>query len=212
MPSRKCPKRLPSPNRACRIPTPGNGIEEAMISSVLHIIHRAPPRRGPIMSRRMPTVRQISWLATIPQCVALAVAVGVGWAVIRSRAGVLLGIAVYLAYSFGSRAIVLRHHRRGLSLARQGRYEEAIRQFTESHEIFVRHAWVDRFRALFLMSPSAMSCREMSLVNIAYCYVQLGNGLKAKEYYERALQEFPESSIARSALRLIESVQESSDP
>ena len=45
----------------------------------------------------------------------------------------------------------------------------------------------------------------MALNNIAFCYGQLGDGEKAKEYYERTLNEFPDSGIARAGLRLLNS-------
>ena len=55
------------------------------------------------------------------------------------------------------------------------------------------------------MSASAMSYREMALCNIAFCYSQIGKGMKAIEYYQRVLKEFPNSGLAQSALRMIES-------
>jgi TolA-binding protein len=58
-----------------------------------------------------------------------------------------------------------------------------------------------------MMSPSAISYREMALVNIAFSVSQLGQGTDAKEYYQRALDEFPNSAMAKAALRLIESVE-----
>lgn len=53
-----------------------------------------------------------------------------------------------------------------------------------------------------------MSYREMALVNIAFAYSQIGNGERAKAYYQHALEEFPNSSMAIAALRLIESVEQ----
>jgi len=164
------------------------------------------------MTNRMPVVRQISWLATIPQFAALGVAMGLGWAFMGSAEGFVWGAAVYLAYSFGSRALIPYHHRRGIRLSAGGRYREAIREYEASYDFFIRHAWLDRFRSVVMMSPSAVGYREMALVNMAYCHGQLGNGSEAKKYYERALREFPESSIAKSALRFIESVQREGEP
>jgi hypothetical protein len=51
-----------------------------------------------------------------------------------------------------------------------------------------------------------MSYKEMALNNIAFCYGQLGKGKLSKEYYEKTLDEFPESGIAKAGLRLINSV------
>jgi hypothetical protein len=43
----------------------------------------------------------------------------------------------------------------------------------------------------------------MALNNIAFCYGQLGNGNLSKEYYQKTLDEFPESGLAKAALRLL---------
>ncbi|WP_144803871.1 tetratricopeptide repeat protein [Maribacter sp. MAR_2009_72] len=53
-----------------------------------------------------------------------------------------------------------------------------------------------------------MSYREMALANIGYCYSQIGDGKKAKEYYERTLKEFPGSGLAKSALNMMNSVEQ----
>lgn len=160
-------------------------------------------------SQRVPTVRPISWLATIPQLVALSAAVTVGWFATHSSTGVFCGAVVYLTYSFGSRRIIPRAHRRGIRLLQAQRFEEAIRAHEESYEFFTRHAWLDRFRSVMMMTPAAMSYREMSLINIAFAYSQIGDGKKAKEYYLRARDEFPESAMAGAALAMIESVERS---
>ncbi|QDU93638.1 tetratricopeptide repeat protein [Lignipirellula cremea] len=156
---------------------------------------------------RVPTVRQISWLATIPQFLALATAVAIGWLATQSADGLLWGSAVYLVYSFGSRMLIPRAHRRGVRLSQSGQFEEAIHAHQQSYEFFTRHAWLDRFRSLTMMSPSALSFREMALLNIAFAYSQIGNGPMAKASYQRALQEFPDSGIASSALKMIASAE-----
>jgi tetratricopeptide (TPR) repeat protein len=159
--------------------------------------------------RPVPTVRPISWPATIPQLAALVAAMAVGWLATRSPAGAFGGAAAYLIYSYGSRSLALGAHRRGLCLIRAARFEEAIRAYQESYDFFSRHAWLDRYRSVALMSPSAMSFREIALVNIAFAYSQIGNGEKAKEFYQRALDEFPTSAMASAALTLIESIERS---
>ncbi len=45
----------------------------------------------------------------------------------------------------------------------------------------------------------------MALNNIAFCYGQMGNGEKSREYYEKILQEFPGSGLAKTALRFLNS-------
>lgn len=159
--------------------------------------------------RSVPTVRPISWAATIPQFLSLAAAATVGWFVTHSLSGVYWGGAVYLICSLGSRRLIPRDHRRGIRLSQAHQYEDAIRAYKDSYEFFTRHAWIDRYRSLTMMSPSAISYREMALINIAFAYSQIGNGDKAKEYYRRAQEEFPDSGMANAALKMIESVERS---
>jgi hypothetical protein len=159
------------------------------------------------MGGRVPIVTSISWWATIPQFAALAICCAVGYWLLRSPRGVMVGAAVYLAYSFGSRSLIPWYHRRGVRLSRHGRFAEAIPQHQTSYDFFTRHAWLDRYRAIVMMSPSAMSFREMALLNIAFAYAQLGDGAKAKEFYRRALEEFPGSAMAVAALRMIDAAE-----
>ncbi len=156
-------------------------------------------------TQRVPTVRPVSWPATIPQLLALSTAVVVGWFVTPTTSGVVWGAAVYLIYSVGSRKLIPRAHRRGIRLSQTQQFEDAIRAHKESYEFFTRHSWLDRYRSITMMSPSSMSYREMALINIAFAYGQIGNGEKAKEYYQRAQREFPDSGMAIAALKMIES-------
>ncbi|HJT30655.1 MAG TPA: tetratricopeptide repeat protein [Pirellulales bacterium] len=144
----------------------------------------------------------------IPQLAALGLAMAVGAHLTPTSNGVMLGAAAYLAYSIGSRMLIARDHRRGVRLYRQQQFAAAIQAFEDSYQFFARNPWIDRFRSLVMMSPSAMSYREMALCNIAFCYSQLGNGENAQTYYRRALDEFPNSGLAAAALRMIESVQQ----
>ena len=159
--------------------------------------------------QRVPTVGPISWPATIPPLLALSAAVSMGWFVTRSASGIFLGAAAYLIYSFSSRKLIPHAHRRGVRLSQTQQFEDAIHAHEESYEFFTRHSWLDRYRAITMMSPSAMSFREMALINIAFAYGQIGNGNKAKEYYQRAYEEFPDSGMAIAALKMIESVERS---
>lgn len=83
---------------------------------------------------------------------------------------------------------------------------DAIPHFEKSYEFFARHIWMDKYRYLVMLSSGRLSYREMALINIAFCYGQAGNGIMARGYYERTLQEFPDSSVAKTALKFIGSV------
>lgn len=155
-----------------------------------------------------PVVRQISWFAMFPQFAAMGCAMAIGIYLAPRSNGVILGAAAYLAYSIGSRMMIARDHRRGMRLFRRQDYVAAIQAYEDSYAFFARHAWIDQFRAIVLMSPSTVSYREMALCNIAFCYSQLGSGQKAEWYYRRTLEEFPSSGLAAAALRMIESVRQ----
>jgi tetratricopeptide (TPR) repeat protein len=157
------------------------------------------------MSSRIPVTRQISWLAVLPQVAAGAAAGILGW-LLAGRYGLMWGGAVYLLYSVGSRRLFPQAHRAGIKLMRQERFEQAIPKFQESVAFFERYPWVDRFRSIVLMSPSAISYREMALVNMAFCYTQIGNGEQGRLIYQKCLERFPNSGIAASALRMLDSV------
>jgi len=156
---------------------------------------------------KTPVVRQTSWLLAIPQFVILGLLVAISVLIFRDEYGVFsaaaFGALIYLSYSYGSRFLLLRYHRQGRKLTDQKNYTEAIQAFKLSYNFFSKYSWVDRFRYLTMMTPAHQSFREMALINIAYCYGQLGDKDQTKAYYERALREFPESVMAQSALDFI---------
>jgi tetratricopeptide (TPR) repeat protein len=163
------------------------------------------------MGSRTPIVRQTSWPLVVPQLAVLALAIGIASIFVQPfHLAAMWGAGACLLYASLSRLLILRHHRRGMALLLAGRFHEAIDAFESSYRFFARRPWLDRYRAITLMMPSAACYREMALVNIAYCFVQLGDGRRAKECYQVALAEFPDSGIATAALRMIESVETSS--
>ncbi|WP_425616159.1 tol-pal system YbgF family protein [Anatilimnocola sp. NA78] len=156
---------------------------------------------------QLPIVRPILWQACIPQLLVGAFCCWVGWKWLGNARGIVLGSGVYLAYSLGSRQILARHHRRGIGLYKRGEFAAAIQAYLASYTFFDRYRWLDDYRSIFMMTPGAMAYREMALVNIAFCYAQLGNGPQAIAYYERTLQEFPGNGTAEAALRMLAAAQ-----
>lgn len=159
------------------------------------------------MASKVPIIRQVGWLSIIPQSIILALLVLV-FVMLLGADAVLPAVLTYLALSFVLRFGIPRAHRRGIKLMRKGMFREAIPYFEESYSFFSRHEWVDKWRYITLLSSSAMSYREMALCNIAFAYGQAGEGLKSKEYYEKALSEFPDSALARTALNMIKAASE----
>lgn len=162
------------------------------------------------MSSKTPFVRQVSWIMVVPQIVAMVASVCIVHIVLRPdvfSVSLILGCGVYLAYSIGSRQFIASAHRTGIRLSRRGKFQAAIPQYERSYQFFTRHEWIDRFRSLVLMSPSATSYREMALVNIAFCHAQLGNAELAKLYYQKTLEKFPGSLMATTSLKMIDTFQ-----
>ena len=161
------------------------------------------------MASGTPIIRQINWFALIPQ-----LGLFIGFIFIFKFQGLsnpsLVALAAYLILVYGLRFFLAKYHRYGMMFLKRNEFEAAIPYFENSYEYFSEKPWLDRFRAIFLLSSSRISYKEMALVNIAYCYSQLGNGKKAKVYYERALQEFPESEIAKASLNMINSAENTS--
>ncbi len=154
---------------------------------------------------RVPVIRPTSTFATILQLILLGTAMVVGWNMASAPEGVLAGIAIYLIYSFSTRLLIPRDHRRGIRLVRHQQYEKAIDEFSRSYDFFTRFAWLDRFRYILLMTPSTMSYREIALCNKAFCYSQIGKGKQVLKYYQQAISEFPDCGLAEAAIRMIES-------
>lgn len=158
------------------------------------------------MSMKTPVLRQISWLSVLPQLAAMVLSVGICNVFLSSDGNFasITGLLIYLGYSYGSRWILLKSHNYGMMLTNQERYAEAIDKFEASYRFFSKYAWVDRYRSLTMMSSAKHSYREMALINIATCNVQIGNIEQAKLHYARTLQEFPNNSMAQDALDAIE--------
>lgn len=162
------------------------------------------------MTSSVPIVRQIAWLSLLPQLAILWLLIWIAQ-LLGAQEPLIAGPLAYLAASFILRSAIPRHHRNGIYFYKKERFAEAIPYFYKSYDFFARHAWVDRWRAVTMLSPSRISYREMALINVAFCLAQAGERERSIQEYRRALAEFPSSKMAQSALRLLET-QAPSDP
>ncbi|MDX2139967.1 MAG: hypothetical protein SF123_17910, partial [Chloroflexota bacterium] len=67
----------------------------------------------------------------------------------------LIGAGAYLVWSRLATLTLLRPHRTGVQMLRAGAYAPAIQQFEASLRLFSRFPWLDTYRWLTLLSPSA---------------------------------------------------------
>jgi tetratricopeptide (TPR) repeat protein len=157
------------------------------------------------MAQNVPTVRQIAWISLIPHMSVLGVLILIYY-LLNVREAYMAGAINYLIISFSLRTFIPKDHRKGISLVHRKEFKDAIPYFEKSADFFTRYEWVDKYRYLTLLNSSAMSYKEMALCNIAFCYGQTGNGKKAVEYYNAALKEFPNSSLASTGLTMLNSM------
>lgn len=157
------------------------------------------------MSSKVPIVRQIAWISIVPQLLVMGLIMLI-WYQFNKSYFFLFGAITYLMISQLLRRIIAREHRKGMVKVKLEDYERAIPHFKNSYEFFKENEWIDKYRFLTLLSSGKMSYKEMALNNIAFCYGQVGNGKLSKEYYEKTLNEFPESGIAKAGLRLLNSM------
>lgn len=157
------------------------------------------------MASTQPIIRQISWLSIVPQVLVFALIVSVLF-IFGSENSLLLGAVLYLLLSVILKRLIPKFHRKGMKYFKDKRYDLSIDEFNKSYEFFQKNKWIDKYRAIFLLSSSRISYSEMALINIAYCYGQIEEGTKSREAYEKALKEFPNSEIATSALKMVSSI------
>lgn len=162
------------------------------------------------MSSTTPVVKQIAWLNFIPQLVVISLFFGLFY-MLGVNSPFVPAVLLWFALASALQNLVPRHHRRGMALVKQGDYEHAIEHFKNSYAYFTRNKWVDTYRSIVLLSISRISYREMALLNVAFCYSQTGEGEKAKEYYNRVLEEFPNSVMAQTALNMLHSIDSGSE-
>lgn len=159
------------------------------------------------MFSKKPVVRRIAWISLLPQLLVMVIFITISKILFAQSVFAFdIGLLSYVMSSILLRHLVPRNHRKGMRLYKAGDYTQAIHEFEKSYDFFTKYAWVDKYRYMVLLSASRMSYTEMALVNAAFCYTQVGDGRKAREYYNKALQQFPDSELAKAALRMMDSL------
>jgi len=121
----------------------------------------------------------------------------------------IMGALAYISTSVLLRKTVAVHHRKGMAHFRREEFAPALDRFQLSYEFFSRNGWIDHWRYVTLFSSSRVSYREMALLNVAYCYGQLGEGARSRECYNKTLEEFPHSAMAKAAINMLDSAKSS---
>ena len=159
------------------------------------------------MSSSQPIVRQRNWFSVFPQVLVLVVICGIYY-YLGVSGFIFFGAGTYLLLSFFLRRMSPINQRKGIVYLKKKQYQKALDEFKLSYEFFKSYNWIDKYRFVVLLSSSRISYTEMALANIAFCYGQLGEGAKSKEYYENILKEFPDSQIAIVSLKMFDAAKD----
>ncbi len=149
-------------------------------------------------------LRHVSWIGVIPMALTFVAGAVIGALAFGEKGGPF-GVAAVFAWIIGSRMLIFRPHRQGMALVRRKRFKEAIPYFRKSLEFFDRRSWIDRYRSIVMMSLSALSYREMAILNMAYCYSQMGDSAQARKQYEECRRRFPDCEQAIAAIQMVDS-------
>lgn len=91
----------------------------------------------------------------------------------------------------------------GLKLMTEERYREAAALFEAGYQYFSEHRWTDRYRAISMLDYTGMDWREIMLANMATNLALAGDRERAIELYQQCLELYPDSRLAKPALRFL---------
>ena len=144
------------------------------------------------MASRIPVIRNTNYFYLIPQVAILLIIIYIFY-----MAGIehymLLGVSLYFLLSIYLKVLIPKWHRKGIYLLKKGKLDLAILSFQRSYDFFRRNAWIDQYRTFVLFSTSRYSYAEMALMNIIYCFEQLGDTKMARKYHKILQEQFPEN-------------------
>jgi tetratricopeptide (TPR) repeat protein len=160
------------------------------------------------MMSKLPILKPVDWRHAALNILVLASFCGVGYW-FEGNNGILFAAASFLILSVCLRALIARHHRKGIVLCKNGQFAEAIGEFKQSLEFFDRHRWIDQYRGLTMLS-SGHSYIEMALVSLGFSHVQLNQRDQARCFYQTCLQSYPTSHMAIAALQYLDSTEKAS--
>jgi tetratricopeptide (TPR) repeat protein len=142
------------------------------------------------MASKTPVIRHTNIFFYIPQ-IAILLALIFILKLFDIPHYLLMGISLYFLLSIYLKVLIPKWHRKGVYYLKKGELKDAIMCFQRSYNYFQKNAWIDQYRAFTLFSTSQISYAEMSLMNIIYCYEQLGDKQNAKKYHKILQEKFP---------------------
>ena len=148
---------------------------------------------------------RIAWVALLVNIAILVVLLLAGTLLIQPQTtGMLIGAAVYFVLSTVLKTIFLRYQRKGMKLAQARKFVEAEAEFEKSFEYFKAHPAIDKYRAVTMLDYSSFCYGEIALVNAGACCTMRGDYDGARDWYRKAIEEFPDGVSGAEALEKLE--------
>lgn len=148
------------------------------------------------MSKKIPIIRSTNYFYFIPQIGILCFIIYILYLLDVSHY-LVLGASLYFLLSIYLKVLIPKWHRKGVFYLKKGELQGSILSFQRSYQYFQKNAWIDQYRALTLFSTSHLSYSEMAIMNIIYCYEQLGDKKNALKYHKLLQQQFPNNKYSR---------------
>ncbi len=148
------------------------------------------------MAGKIPVIRSTNFFFIIPQIGILCIIIYVLYLLDLAHY-LILGVSLYFLLSIYLKVLIPKWHRKGVFFLKKGELQASILSFQRSYQYFQRYAWIDQYRALTLFSTSHLSYSEMALMNIIYCYEQLGDKKNAQKYHKILSQQFPNNKYSQ---------------
>ncbi|WP_454881380.1 tetratricopeptide repeat protein [Sphingobacterium detergens] len=162
------------------------------------------------MSANVPIVRQVSWSAVLIIILIWIIFLAI-FGFFIPKHGIFIGAVLFALLSIVLQQTIPTRHKKGMKAIKQKDFKTATEHFKQSVDFFTKNKWIDKYRAVILLSASKMCYREMALCNIAFCYSQTMEAEKAKALYEQILKEYPDNGIAYYGLNSINTFSNKAD-
>ena len=156
------------------------------------------------MSSKVPFIKkEIVWLSIVPRLLFIGI-LCLAFYPLDKKYFFQVAFIGFLIVTFGLRRVAFPADiRTSITLIREAKFEEAIPFIKRSIEFYSKHPWIDKYRFLLMISSSKLGIMEMSLCNLAYCHLQIGEVKVARQMYEDVLRQYPENPIAKVQLATI---------
>ena len=166
------------------------------------------------MTTGQPTISQVSWSALLKMLlvyIALGLLLVFVWQYEPPFAHYIALVVLALFICGFIATLFPPHFRRAARAQKKGDLDSAIAEMEACLAFFQRHPWIDRHRWIVTLNSSAISYREMALLNIAAFQTLARRKEEAKAAYRRVIELFPNSVVGRQALTAIETFEAPSD-